>query len=73
MKIKYYFINLWRALRGQTGFRLVNSDPNTWYRLTEMTAGTSKNICFGYIKTNEAACFIPFIQVGEEFTWSKPE
>lgn len=69
--MKYYFKNLFRAITGKTGFVLVNSKPNTWYRITEFE--TNEPRCFGVIGTNKDGCFIPFIQYGDTFTWENPE
>ena len=67
--MKYYFKNLWRAIRGKTGFHLVGSSPNTWYRITEMSGVN----CQGHLLTNDDSCFIPFIQVDKVVTWDKPQ
>jgi len=66
--MRYYFKNLWRAIRGKTGFNLVNSEPNTWYSISKI--GEERRL--GHILTNDDACFIPFIQFGQVFTWDKP-
>lgn len=69
-KIRFYFKNLFNALLGRTGFYLRNSKPDTWYKITEMNK-VNEHPCYGYILTNNKSCFIPFIQHGDNFTWSK--
>lgn len=62
-----YFRNIWSALRGRTGFRLWNAQPETWYHIKG-----SQNENYGWIKTNKHGHFVPFIQSGDEFKFEKP-